>query len=173
MEGRPRGRLFSMKNAALEYYDEVVCPALKEAEEQPLSKHRVLGLIAIVDAFSAYVFEALKEEEPNTISAQKDDSGYRNYLAKRSLDFRLFRDLAKAQKHVVLKHGKPEVTTASQLESKTLGYGQGAFGEGPYSGSEQFVLVGNDGHIRNVIALSKQVMEILIIELKVDISSQP
>jgi hypothetical protein len=53
-----------------------------------------------------------------------DDTHYRGWLAGCSLDFRLLRDIAKAQKHVHLDRGQPEVTTSAQVTARAFGYGE-------------------------------------------------
>ncbi len=155
---------------AIDYLDQVVSPSLEEAQNEPLSMHRVLTLVAVVDAFAARVFQHRSDNGP-AVDFPKDmnnpdDTAYRELLSRSSESFRLFRDLAKSQKHARLTHGSPKVTGADQTNVKSLGYGQGGYGEGPYGGGEQIVVTSNDGTIRNVISLCEVALDLLKSELQ-------
>jgi hypothetical protein len=62
----------------------------------------------------------------------------------------LRRDIAKAQKHVHLDRGQPEVSKADQITSKALGYGQAKFGAGRYGGVAQVVVDLDNGDIEYI-----------------------
>ena len=155
---------------AIDYLDQVVSPSLEEAQNEPLSMHRVLTLVAVVDAFAARVFQHRSDNGP-AVDFPKDmnnhdDTGYRELLSRNSESFRLLRDLAKSQKHASLTQGSPKVTDANQTNVQSFGWGQGGFGEGPYGGGPQIVVTANDGTIRNVISLCKEALVLLKSELK-------
>jgi hypothetical protein len=155
---------------AFDYLDQVVSPSLEEAQNEPLSMRRVLTLVALVDAFAARVFQHRSAngpavDFPNDMN-NHDDTGHRELLSRRSESFRLFRDLAKSQKHASLTQGSPKVTDANQTNVQSLGFGQGGFGEGPFGGGPQIVVTANDGTMRNVISLCKKALDLLNSELK-------
>ena len=150
---------------ASDYLLEVVSPTLSEAESEPLSMRRVLVLIAVVDALAARVYQhklaAGDSIKDSAGKAVRDDSGYREFLSSKDPNFRLLRDLAKAQKHAKLDRGGPLVSSADQTKEVSVGFGQGGYGEGPYGGGPQIIVEANDKKMRNIISLCRSGIELL------------
>lgn len=94
-----------------------------------------------------------------------NDSEYRARLAGRESDFGLLRDLAKVQKHVVLIHGNPEVTGSADIQTRSLGWGEGAWDEFRWDGPPQICAQTTSGTIRAVDALVKKCLEFLQSEM--------
>jgi hypothetical protein len=98
-----------------------------------------------VDALAAHIFVWLEANSPTVVAGIHDDSLYRANLASRSKDFRLVRDAAKAQKHVKLTRHNPQVRSASQVKSRPIGYGEGAWGDGSWGGATVVAIELDDG----------------------------
>jgi hypothetical protein len=83
-------------------------------------------------------------------------------LAARNQDFALLRDIAKAQKHVHLQQGKPQITRAEQITSRATGLGEGRLGEDRLGAPEQVVVdiaPGNFSYVESIINNSLAFLE--------------
>src|SRR5262249_49490308 len=122
------------------------------------------------DSLAAHIYVWCKGNAPHEIAGDKDDTIYRESLAGRSSDFRLLRDIAKAQKHVHLTRGKPEVTTAAQVTARYLGWGEGRWDEGRWGGPHQVVATTDNGDLRyveQIVAASLAILEAEMTRLKI------
>ncbi len=139
--------------------------ALVAAQADPVNLRLVMSAVALADMLAAHVFQADAADNRAAFRMKnsEDDTCFREYLAKAdtSGNFRLLRDLAKAQKHVVLTRGDAEIKRADQLSTRSLGYGQGGYGVGPYGGGNQLAVELDNGRIRNVIAIIEHAIEFL------------
>jgi hypothetical protein len=132
------------------FLDDVVRPNIAEFTANRIDVRLAFNTVASVDALAGQLYVWCKTNAPAELAAITDDHAYRAKLASDNSDFRLIRDIAKAQKHVELNQGKPLVSSAKQVESKSLGYSRGGYGEGGYSGSPQVVVKMDDGQFRVV-----------------------
>lgn len=148
------------------FLSEIVEPTLAEAEVEPLEMRRVILAIAVVDMLAAHIFHSrVSRSILWGKSDRQDDTGFRSLLARKNQDFALVRDIAKAQKHVILVQGSPLVSDAAAISARPLGFGQGAYGEGPYGGGQQIVAQLANGTMRNVIAATKAAVSFLKTEM--------
>lgn len=122
------------------FLEQIVRPNVVEFHEHYADLRRAHNAISTADALAAHMYEWAKEHEPDEVSPYRTDSLYRNALAERDPDFRMVRDIAKAQKHVHLTKHNPQVTKASQVTSRPIGYGQGGYGQGRFGGPKQIVV---------------------------------
>ena len=149
------------------YLDDVVRPNFAEIDPSKPSMRLVLNAVASVDALAAHIFHWCKRNAPHEVSGIDDDSAFREKkLAQADPDFRLLRDIAKAQKHVILDRGKPTVSSAHQVSERPLGYGQGRWGEGTWGGTPQIVVETDNGEFRSVDYLLKAGLSRLESEMK-------
>jgi len=91
-------------------------------------------------------------------------------LAQGSSDFRLLRDIAKAQKHVHLDRGATEVTEAAQVAARSIGFNEARWGEGRWDGPPQVVVTTDGGKLRSVeqiVAAALTVLETEMSRLKI------
>lgn len=123
-----------------EFLEEVVKPNVSDFHGQFDSLRLAYNAIASVDSLAAHIFTWCKANTHPSVLGVADDTVYRGNLAVMNSDFSLLRDMAKAQKHVHLTRGTPLVTDESQLASRTIGFGEGGFGEGRWGGVEQVVV---------------------------------
>lgn len=79
-----------------------------------------------------------------------DDTEYRHALAQKEPDFGLLRDIAKAQKHVMLSRGSPLVDRAANVTRRSLGWGEGRWGEARFGSPPQIVVATGSGQLRVV-----------------------
>jgi hypothetical protein len=145
-----------------DHLNDIVIPNLSEAKDTPLNQRRVFNVVASLDTLVAQIWWELPDYEKREWSGGKsryDDTDFREALANKYPDYRLVRDIAKAQKHVSLTRGYPQLTNSSQIKKGTMGFGEGGFGEGPYGGGEQTLVVKDDGTKRNVLATVQNSLE--------------
>ena len=153
-----------------QFLEKVVQPNVTEFHTNYDSERHAYNAVAAVDSLTAHIYVWCKRNAPQEIANIENDSHYRESLAKHSPDFRLLRDIAKAQKHVYLERGKPEVTTAAQMTARPLGWGEGGYGEGRYGGPPQVVVTTDDGDLRyveQIIAASLAMLEAEMTRLKI------
>jgi hypothetical protein len=107
-----------------DFLETVVRPNVTEFNADYGKIQRACNAVAAVDALAAHIYVWCKTNALSEIVGLADDTHYRGWLAGCSLDFRLLRDIAKAQKHVHLDRGQPEVTTSAQVTARAFGYGE-------------------------------------------------
>jgi hypothetical protein len=148
-----------------EYLENVVRPNVADLHNQFDSVRFACNAVASVDALAAYIFVWCQAWAPIEIDGLTDDPNYRATLAQRNPDFLLLRDTAKAQKHVRLTRGTPQVTKAEQMSSRPIGWGEGPYGEGRYGGPPQVVIDTDDGNLRYVESLVDSALAFLESEM--------
>ncbi len=133
-----------------EFLVEVVTPNVAAFHDDFASLRHAVNAVAAVDALAAHLFEWCKVNAPTEVCGSVDDSTYREALATRSPAFSLLRDMAKAQKHVRLTRGNPQVTQEHQVSIRPIGFGEGGSGCGRYGGPTQVVVDINGGDFQYV-----------------------
>lgn len=123
-----------------EFLDQIVAPNVADFHANPSSMRHAWSAVSTADALAAHIYAWCKSNAPALVTGINDDSHYRATLAARNSDFALLRDIAKAQKHVHLDRGNPQVANAEQVTSRAIGYGEGPYGEGRYGGCQQVVV---------------------------------
>ena len=131
-----------------EFLDTVVEPNITDFKSDYGSIRHAFNAVMAIDALAAHIFVWCR----NNLQQSGNDSLYRAALAKQNPDFSLIRDIAKAQKHVHLDNGNPQVQRADQMTVQALGYGVARFGEGRF-GSPPQVVIDIDNGIRCVEAI--------------------
>ena len=121
------------------FLDTIVRLDVADLHEKYDDLRKAQHAIASVDALAAHMFVWAKTNKPAAVP-MGDDSAYRQQLAVAHPVFGLLRDIAKAQKHVHLTRHNPQVTDVSQVTSRTIGWGEGGYGEGRYGGVQQVVV---------------------------------
>jgi hypothetical protein len=142
---------------ARNFLEQVVRQNLDEFRADFDSVRRAQNAVASVDALAAHIFHDCRSH----FSRIKDDTEYRDYLARKDTAFRLLRDVAKANKHVRLDRGTPTVVSADQVSSRTIGYGEGDYGRGRYSAAQVIVDIapGNFAYIETILDESVAFLE--------------
>jgi hypothetical protein len=109
-----------------EFVAEVVCPNVAEFNVHFGSLRAAYNAVAAVDALAAHIYVWCTVNSPAEVKEVKDDTDYRERLAKRDSggNFRLLRDIAKAQKHVRLTQGNPLIKLAEKVTARPMGAGQ-------------------------------------------------
>jgi hypothetical protein len=80
-----------------EFLQTVVRPNVEEFNADYGNVRRAHNAVAAVDALAAHIYVWCKTNAPSEIAGLADDTHYRERLAGCSSDFRLLRDIAKAQ----------------------------------------------------------------------------
>jgi len=122
------------------FLEQVVRPNVSEFHADDASVRLAYNAAWAVDALTAHIYVWCLANAPAEVAGLKDDTEYRGKLAATHCDFRLLRDVAKAQKHVELKRGSPEIMGADQISTRAVGFGEGPYGHGRYGGPPQVVI---------------------------------
>jgi hypothetical protein len=123
-----------------EFLDNVVRPNVAAFHQDYASLRHAFNAIASVDALAAHLFVWCKANKPAESYGANNDIDYRYKLASLCPAFALLRDIAKAQKHVHLTQGKPQITHEHQVTSRPVGFGEGGWGCGRWGGPPQVVV---------------------------------
>jgi hypothetical protein len=127
---------------------EIVRPNVAELNSEFGDLRRAFNAIAAVDALAAHIFLWCRVHAPQEVAGIKIDAGYRDKLARENADFRLLRDAAKANKHVELTQGHPQVEHASQIKAEGRGWRSAVGGETRWGSPVQVYVSANPGPTR-------------------------
>ena len=128
-----------------EFIAQVVRPNVSDFCANVGSLRHAYNAVFAVDALAAHLHWWLQSNNSGSMTTSQNDGTYRTELGKANDAYALLRNIANAQKHVVLTRHNPKVETAKQITSRRIGYGEGGYGEGRYDGVEQVVVdVGGD-----------------------------
>ena len=121
------------------FLDSIVKPNVAEFKQSFADLRHAYNAISSIDSLAAHMFEDLSASGHASVNAISSDSHYRQTLATQDVAFLHVRDIAKAQKHVRLTQHNPVVTSADQISSRAVGWGEGGWGQGRYGGVDQVV----------------------------------
>jgi hypothetical protein len=128
------------------FLEHVVRPNADEFTSNVDKLRHAYNAVFTVDALAAHLYVWCLANATSEVAGIEDDTLYRANLARRNKSFSLLRDIAKAQKHVSLTRGNPQVTDAAQISARSIGWGEGGYGEGRY-GSPQVVVDLTNGQL--------------------------
>ena len=136
-----------------EFLDVVVRPNIDEFLAHYDDLRRAYNAIMATDALAAHLYDWSRQNAPGEVTGinpRDGDSAYRVRLAEQNVDFKLLRDLAKAQKHVELHRHDPLIKRSDQMLSRSIAWGEARWGEGRFGGVPQVVVEGAPGGLRYV-----------------------
>ncbi|WP_209424706.1 hypothetical protein [Pararhodobacter sp. SW119] len=155
---------------------QVVTPNFEEMIADFGDVRRATNCILSIDALAAHIFYHGRANFPDRFQ-DRDDTGYRERLAKKNNDFRILRDVAKGIKHCKLERGQPLITGSASMDSRGIGLvGSGywddeavwndeaRWNDGPEELS-QVVVELSDGNVRTLEAVAISAVELLDQEL--------
>ncbi len=124
------------------FREEIVQPLVDEFENEDAALHRGFAAVSVVDALAAHIHREVvgQGQDPfkifnQPIESRRDDTGFRAELAKLNPNFKILRDVAKANKHAFLTQGNNvEVNGSGDTAVVRMVYGEGAYGVGKYGG---------------------------------------
>lgn len=145
------------------FFEYVVVPNIRDLKKDPLELRLAYNCVMSIDSFASHIYEFL-EGQPS-VRKMKDDSEFKQVLAKTCFPFEIIRDVAKAQKHVKLTRGSPQTSEAKQMKHGKMSYGEGTFGTGTYGGI-QILVETNDRKRRPLLSLIDGATEFLNLYLK-------
>jgi len=148
-----------------EHLDQIVHPNMADVRADFGDIRKAFNAVAAVDALAGHLYRWCAANAPNEVINAQNDSAYRHQLAQVNSDFALVRDIAKAQKHIHLIQGSPQVTTADQVEVKPLGWDEAGWGEGRWDSPPQVVVETNSGETRVVEAILENALAFLEAEM--------
>jgi hypothetical protein len=144
-----------------EFLYQIVRPNLAEFTQNYGDLRHAFNAIAAVDALAAHIHIWTKANAPN-LASHGDDTAYRGELARQNPQFALLRDVAKAQKHVHLDRGTPQIKNTDNVTARVIGFGEGGYGEGRYGGPPQVIVDlpgGGLAYVETIIAESLNFLE--------------
>lgn len=146
----------------------VVQPNLEEYGAEYDKIHRAFNAVAAVDAYAAHIYYSAADAGTDPFAVLglpsprvKDDNSFRQALAQQYAEFKILRDLAKANKHAKLTRHSPSVQDSGQVTSATKGYGTARWGEGRYGGVSQVFVTDETGFEHYVETLVRKSVEML------------
>jgi hypothetical protein len=155
-----------MALSAKDFRNIILRPILDEYDQGYDLLHRAYSAVAAVDAYAAHIFFEARgtsidpfEELGLDQSGGNDDLAFRQAIAKQNPDFRVLRDLAKANKHALLTRHKPTIVDSGRTSAKWKGWGEGKFSEGRNGGVMQIFVTDEDGCEHYVETLVKNSMK--------------
>jgi hypothetical protein len=123
-----------------QFLEQIVRPNVAEFRADCANMRYAYNAVAAVDARAAHIYVWCTANATAEVAGCVDDSCYRAKLARAHDDFRLLRDIAKAQKHVELKRRPPPIAEAKQISTRPINWGEGPFGHGSWGGPPQVVV---------------------------------
>jgi len=120
-----------------EYLNLVVKPNVEEFIQDVSDPRRAYNAIATADALAAHVFYWCKMNMPDEIRGMKSDDDYRGEVQRSRPNIGLVHDVAKALKHVEMNNKTNKIRTEDEVQPRSFGFGEGAYGVGPYGGTPQ------------------------------------
>ena len=147
-----------------EFLEQVVRPNINDFSTNYASVRHAYNAVAAVDALAAHIYIWCVHNAPSEVAGLADDSHYRDQLAGRDSDFRVLRDLAKAQKHVRLtgKRSKnAEVKESADMTARTPLWGKLPWGQFPWDGSPLVVVTTSSGKDRSVMHVTTAALTFL------------
>jgi hypothetical protein len=137
-------------NEVHDHLEQIVRPNMTDLADACGDVRRAFNAIAAVDALAGHIWHWCRANAVHEIEEIRDDSEYRRRLSQKNVDYALVRDMAKAQKHIHLTRGSPQVSNADQVETRSLGWGEASWDEGLWGSPPQVVVDMDDGEMRVV-----------------------
>lgn len=148
------------------FLEDVVRPNVEDMKARYEDVRLAFNAVAAVDSLAAHLYVWCLTNTAGQTHGAKDDSDYREKLAQQDPEFALLRDIAKANKHVHLTRGTPQVTAADQISAKRLGWGTGRWGEMKWDSPAQVVADTNAGESRVVEAVVDRALAFIETEMR-------
>jgi len=148
------------------HMDEIVIPNVEDFKRNYGDIRHGFNAVAAVDALVGHLYCWCEKNAPSEVDSIDDDTHYRQHLGEKCPDLLLLRDIAKAQKHVKLVRGSPDISSADQVSSRTIGWGEGQWGGGRWGGPNQVVVNANSGKLRYVEAIVQKSLSFLQSEME-------
>lgn len=153
---------------AQQFLNLVVLPNMSDWKAEPSDIRLAHNCIASIDALASHIFWTGFALSHEVTQSSKSDTDFRERLAEESSSFRVVRDIAKAQKHVILSRGLDKLTVraASDIRSAPVPYGAGVCGRGRYGGPPQVLADQTDGSWDYVETLATEALVFLQAKLQ-------
>ena len=145
-------------SSARDFWTKIALPDYEEFRADPINLgkafHAAMSLYHVVD----WVWGDYKSD-PQRVFHAKSLENLRDYIVKQECeDFGLIRDVADSSKHFRLDRKTATVASATQVVTRSTGWGEGRYGEGPYGGTPQ-VVIERSTDVRHFSAIAKNVCE--------------
>jgi len=149
-----------MPSHPVDFFTNFVKRAYDEWKASPLDEYRAKIAVQQADVMAERMWKYWRTRDPAKVSGAQSAQQYREHLTKNECpDFGLVWDAHDAHKHVELDRKGRRVTSSDQTGTQSLGFGEGAFGEGPFSGGTQLVVTTDAGQERELSLILGNVTE--------------
>ena len=149
-----------------DFYRSVVVPNVEFLEANFGDMRASFNAVHAVDALSAHVYQIANEMNLLGASPSRDDSAFRQTLSEKNEYFQLLRDVAKAQKHIVLTNYKPLVKDSRETIPHELRWDEGRWDESRWDSPQQVCVKTNTGEYRPVDAIVREALSFLLFHAK-------
>ncbi|MBY6056780.1 hypothetical protein [Leisingera daeponensis] len=134
---------------------------MSEFRDEEGALHKGFNAVSAVDAYAAHIHSELVSlgKDPfemlnQGVAGDRNDTHFRGVLAAANGNFRVIRDVAKANKHAFLTKGNPKKLASNgsgDTVSVSIGWGQGGYGVGGYGGASQLIVNCLDGSQKKLL----------------------
>jgi hypothetical protein len=143
-----------------EFLDQVVRPNLDGLEGNFGDLRFAFNAVLAIDALAAHIFHAVDAAAVG-LPNNADDGAYRDGLAKRSSEFQLLRDIAKAFKHVRLVRGTPTIADSHVITPRSMTWDNAIWNETRWDSPLQVVVEIDGGRLRAVEGVARNALKVL------------
>jgi hypothetical protein len=153
------------------FWLDVVRPDYLDTVAEPANLRRAFHCAISLFHMADWVYVAHKSnidaaftfvDKNGTTRPVQDEKTFANALRDLHPDFDLIRGIANSAKHLQLKQPGPHPAApshAANTQVQATGWGQGAFGAGPYGGTPRVMLQGPKGNDLEFSVLAKSVLD--------------
>lgn len=139
------------------FFDRVVKPDYEEFTSKPTDLRKAFHIAVSLYHVREWIFSQYRGVPAKVFNCSNSNSFFSHLAGNVCSDLNLVRDIANSQKHFRLTQGSPQVNTATQTVTRSTGWGELPYGEGPYGGTPTVVVELNDGTVRAFSAIAKNV----------------
>lgn len=155
-----------MRTKAHEFFEVHAVPNieawLKEPTDIRLAMNATVSLYHMADHF----WHTYSLVDVTRVFGTPDASAFRAELARRNGNFKLLRDVAEAHKHMELDRSSRVITHADQTAVGATGWGEAAYGTGPFGGVPSIVVRQDDDTKHHLSYLAEEVKQLWVCALK-------
>lgn len=144
---------------ATEFWEQMAQPDYQDFEADTTDLRKAVHAASSLYHLYEWVFRQY-EATPSMVFGCTNSSDLRAHLvANECPDFGLLRDLADANKHFRLDRPTAQVTTATQMETRSTGWDELLWDEASWDGLPEVIVQLDDGALRAFSAIAMNVLE--------------
>lgn len=138
------------------FLEAIVRPNLKELQARDNDMRAAVNALLTIDALAGAIFYAARPS-----LSDRDDTAYRERLARQAPYFELLRDAAKALKHGELVRGNPVIRRAADAQIRAIGWDEAYWDEIQFDAEPQVVIAVQSGGYRVARIVAENALTVL------------